>query len=101
MQGKTTVKTDNVSKAVASMIRANGSKFFGVTFVKKDGTTRTLNGHVRKVEGQRGDNTTHHIEKYVTIVLNQKDEKGNPQFRNVNMETVISLSMGGRKMFFK
>lgn len=98
---KKVVKTDALSKGVASMIRANGSKFFGVTFVKKDGTLRTLNGHVRKVEGQQGGNTTGHIEKYVTIVLNEKDEKGNPQFRNVNMETIVSLSMGGRKMFFK
>lgn len=95
------VKTDAVSKAVASMIKANGSKFFGVTFVKKDGTTRTLNGHVRKVEGKQGHNTTGHFEKYVTIVLNEKDSQGRDQFRNVNMETIISLSMGGRKMFFK
>lgn len=95
------VETDVVSKAVASMIRANGSKFFGVTFVKKDGSLRTLNGHIRKVEGQSSFNTVGHLEKYITIVLNQKDDQGREQFRNVNMETIVSLSMGGRKMFFK
>ena len=95
------VETNAVSKAVVSMIRANGSKFFGVTFVKKDGTMRTLNGHIRKVEGQSASNTVGHLEKYVTIVLNQKDDQGREQFRNVNIETIVSLSMGGRKMFFK
>jgi hypothetical protein len=96
-----TVKTDAVSKAVASMIRANGSKFFGVTFVKVDGTERTLNGHVRKVKGKDGHNTTAHFEKYVTIVLSGKDDKGREQFRNVNTETITALSMGGRKISFK
>lgn len=97
----TVVRTDAVSQAIATMIKNNGSKFFGVTFVKKDGTERTLNGHVRKVEGHGGHNTTARFEKYVTIVLNEKDANGKEQFRNVNMETIVSLSIGGRKMSFK
>jgi hypothetical protein len=94
------VRTDAVSKAIAAMIHANGSKFFGVTFVKKDGTERTLNGHVRKVEGHTGHNNASHFEKYVTIVLNEKDSQGREQFRNVNTETIVSLSIGGRKIKF-
>lgn len=95
------VRTDAVSQAIATMIKNNGAKFFGVTFIKKDGTERTLNGHVRKVEGHGGHNNASHFEKYVTIVLNEKDKNGNEQFRNVNMETIVSLSIGGRKMYFK
>ena len=95
------VKTDAVSKAVASMIRANGSKFFGVTFVKVDGTERTLNGHVRKVKGKDGHNTTAHFEKYVTIVLNKKDTNGKEQWRNINCETITNLRMVGRSISFK
>lgn len=95
-----TVKTDIVSKQIAALIYANGSKFFGVTFVKADGTERTLNGHVRKVKGATGSNTTARFEKYVTIVLNTKDEKGREQFRNINTETIKSLSIGGRKINF-
>ncbi|WVS24589.1 hypothetical protein PSPHG_CDS_0108 [Pseudomonas phage Psxphi15] len=95
------VKTDAVSNAVASMIKANGSKFFGVTFVKKNGELRTLNCHVRKVDGKDGHNTTARFDKYVTVVLNEKDSQGREQFRNVNLETIVSLSMGRRKMFFK
>lgn len=94
------VKTDAVSKQIAALIQANGSKWFGVTFVKKDGTERTLNGHVRKVAEHAGHNTTAHFEKYVTIVLNQKDDKGREQFRNVNTETIKALSIGGRRIKF-
>jgi hypothetical protein len=96
----TTVKTDIVSKQIAALIQANGSKFFGVTFIKADGTERTLNGHVRKVKGHDGHNTSSRFERYVTIVLNAKDDKGREQFRNVNTETIKSLSIGGRKIKF-
>lgn len=95
------VQTDAVSKAIAQAIRDNGAKFFAVTFIKKDGTERTLNGHVRKVEGHDGHNNTSHFEKYVTIVLNEKDDKGREQFRNVNVETITQLNIGGRKISFK
>lgn len=93
-----TIKTDVVSKQIAALIHANGSKFFGVTFIKKDGTERTLNGHVRKVAGHDKSNTTAHFEKYVTIVLGGKHDK--EQFRNVNVETIKALSIGGRKINF-
>lgn len=95
-----TVKTDSVSKQIAAMIYANGSKFFGVTFVKADGNERTLNGHVRKVVGHSDGNTTARFEKYVTIVLNRKDKNGKAQFRNINTETIKSLSIAGRKITF-
>ncbi|AHJ87418.1 hypothetical protein phiPsa267_165 [Pseudomonas phage phiPsa267] len=97
----TIVRTDAVSNAIAKMIRDNGSKWMGVTFVKKNGEVRTLNCHVRTVKGHTGHNNASHVEKYVTVVLNEKDEKGNEQFRNVNMETVVSLSIAGRKISFQ
>lgn len=93
------VRTDAISQQIAAMIRANGSKFFGVTFVKKDGEERTLNGHVRKVSGHDGHNNASHYEKYVTIVLSEKRD-GKEQFRNVNVETIKALSIGGRKIRF-
>lgn len=97
----TIIRTDVVSRQIAAMIRENGAKFIGVTFVKKDGTLRTLNGHVRQVEGHTGHNNASHIEKYVTLVLNQKDKDGKEQFRNVNTETITSLSIAGRKINFE
>ncbi|ATW58307.1 hypothetical protein CNR37_00100 [Pseudomonas phage ventosus] len=91
-------RTDIVSKQIGELIKANGSRFFGVTFVKKDGTLRTLNGHVRKVGNSAP--TTAHIEKYVTIVLNKRDDQGRLQVRNVNTETIKALSIGGRRIDF-
>lgn len=96
----TIVRTDAVSRSIATMIRDNGSKFIGVTFVKKDGTLRTLNGNVRHVAGHDGQNNASHFEKYVTLVLTQKDKDGKAQFRNVNTESIVSLSIAGRVISF-
>jgi len=93
-------RTDAVSRAVKALIQSNGNKFFSVTFIKKDGSERTLVGHIRKVEGHNGHNNASHVEKYITVVLTEKDAKGNEQFRNVNCETIKSISMGGRKIQF-
>lgn len=89
---------NNKAKQLKTLIEANGSKFFGVEFVKADGTLRTLNGHYRAVAGHDGVNPTAHIEKYITIVLAEKDGKGNPQFRNVNTETIKALHIGGKRI---
>jgi hypothetical protein len=94
------VRTNEVNRSIAAMIRQNGSKFFNVTFKKKDGTMRTLNCNVRKVPGHGKGNSVSHFEKYVTVVLSQPDDNGKAQFRNVNVESIQSLSIGGRKISF-
>jgi hypothetical protein len=68
---------------------------FSVTFTKADGTERTITGNYGHVKGQDGDNTVAHIEKYVTVILPEKDENGKQQRRNVNTETVKSLRING------
>lgn len=95
------VKTDAVSKSIAELIRANGSKFFGVTFIKQDGTERTINGRVIRDKDSTGKSTVAHIEKYVVVTLRGRDEKGRRLRRNVNMETIVGLSINGRKLSFK
>lgn len=87
-----------MSNQLKNLIKANGAKFFGVEFVKKDGTMRHLNGHVRAVEGHDNVNPTAHIEKYITIVLAEKDKNGKEQFRNINTETIKFLHIGGKKI---
>lgn len=97
----TVVKTDAVSRNIAALIRENGSKFFSVTFVKKDGEERTLTGRVFHDKAHSGHNNASDFEKYVTIVIRGRDENGNRRFRNVNMETVKSLHIGGRTISFE
>ncbi|WOZ57564.1 hypothetical protein [Pseudomonas phage vB_PseuGesM_254] len=93
-------KTTAIGSAIKQLMASNKGKFFSVTFTKADNTERTLVGSVRKVPGHNGGNTIGHIEKYLTVVLAEKDEKGCEQFRNVNCETVKSISMGGKKISF-
>lgn len=46
MDTLTTMRPDDVHAAV----RAKGTKFATVKFIKKDGTVRTINGHFRAVK---------------------------------------------------
>lgn len=87
-----------IAQNLKKIIQDNGSKFFAVTFTKANGEERTLNGHLRYVAGRDGANTVAHKEQYVTVVLAQKDAKGREQFRNVNVETIKSLSIDGVKL---
>lgn len=94
-------KTTLIGAAVKDMLKANKGRFFTVTFKKKDGSLRTLNCKHGHVKGHDKPNTTAHIEKYLTVVLTEKDAKGNEQFRNVNCEEVVSVSMGGKVINFE
>lgn len=89
------------SNLLKNIIAANGNKFFTVEFIKKDGSLRKINGHCRYVAGHDGDNPIAHKPNYVTVVLAQKDAKGNAQFRNVNIDTIQTLSIDGQKLYFK
>jgi hypothetical protein len=86
----------NNIEIVKGLIKANGDKLFSVTFVKKDGSLRTLTGRLGVSHGKtKGLPTTAAIQKY--LVVYDMREKG---YRNVNVETVKSVSMGGMKVSF-
>ena len=65
-----------------SLIQAHKGQFLGVTFVKKSGELRTLNGQHCYKQGHDGVNTVAHIDKYITICENLGN--GKSQFRNVD-----------------
>ena len=75
---------------VKTLIAANNDKFVGVTFTKKNGEKRDLNGrlHVRSKTGKAP--TTAHIPEYMTIY----DVKAGG-FRTINLDTVESIRMKG------
>lgn len=101
MKSRQIQKASTVANAVKSMLKDNKGKFFTVTFIKADGTERTINGQIRHVKGHDAENTVAHIEKYLTVVLPERDERGNEQFRNVNCETIIQIKMGGAVISFE
>ena len=83
-------------ESIRKLLAENNSKFFSVEFIKKDGTKRKINGNLRYAPGHDGQNTVADREEYLTVVLPQKDEKGRAQFRNVNLSTVKTLTVGGK-----
>lgn len=89
----------NKITSLKNIISQNGNKFLGITFIKKDGSERTLNGHIRHVRGHDGANPIKHKEEYITLVLNKQDQ-GKVQFRNVNLSTVKRLAIGGKEFKF-
>jgi len=97
----TFVGTTNKARMIRNMLTGNGGRMFTVTFIKADGTERTLTGNYGHVKSQNGANTTAHLEKYVTVILPSKDAKGNPERRNVNTETVTKITTNGTTVFFQ
>lgn len=95
------IKTNAKGRMVREMMLGNQGRFVTVTFIKADGTERTINGNFGHVKTQNGDNTVAHIEKYVTIILPTKNAKGEPDRRNVNCETVKSLKINGETITFQ
>lgn len=85
-----TMQTQVKRNLVKTLIVANHDKFLGVTFTKKNGEKRRLNGrlHVHSKTGQAP--TTAHIPEYLTIY----DVKARG-FRIVNLNTVESIRMKG------
>ena len=91
---RTTQQTDAISRQIKELIKANKGRFFSVTFTKADGKERTLTAcKLIPKDKYKGENTTAHIEKYLTVECSDG-------VRNVNMETVKSVRMGGRSISF-
>lgn len=72
--------------------KTTNGQFFGITFTKKDGSLRVMNcrlGVKKYLKG--GKNTTQAYEKFLTVFDTNADG-----YRNVNLETVLRLSLGGK-----
>lgn len=83
------IRTTTAARAAKALLKANQGRFFTVTFVKKNGEVRTINGHCGHKPGHDGHNNVSHLEKYLTIWTPQ----GLP--KNINMETLLEVTMGG------
>lgn len=85
------------SEARAKILETKG-KIFNVMFIKKDKSIREMNArlHVKKhlvhKENPR-PSTTAHIPKYITVFEMCGEDK--PKYRNINIETFITLTING------
>ncbi len=87
------INTDTIERSnIAKVIKNTNGRFFGISFVKKDGSLREMVARTKVHKGLvGGKNTTAHISKYITCY----DVKNG--FRNINTETVISITIQGTK----
>jgi hypothetical protein len=83
---------------IKALIKANGAKFFGVTFIKKNGEERTLTGQVYLHPEHTGHNPVSHKKEYITVIAGH--DNGKPVYRNVNCDTIKRLSIGGKTYNF-
>ena len=71
-----------------------GSKFFDITFIKKDGTTRSINGRLGVKKGLHGGVRTTDPDKYL-IVWSMKDQG----YRNIAMDKVLRIALSGKVIY--
>lgn len=77
----------------SEIARIAGNKFISVSFVKKDGTKRTINGrlHVKRyLKG--GDNPNTRNDAFL-IIYSMKD-KG---YRTINLDSVFRIAASGKE----
>ena len=91
------------------IIESSGSKIFSVTFIKKDGSERTMSCHNRVTRDLKGEMAE---ERYRKAQKTRKEN--NPNLvnvvdvavgvrnggrRSINVDTIISLRVSGREYF--
>jgi len=72
------------------IILKSGGKFVSVTFVKKDGSLRTLTGRLGVTKHLKGGVSTLDPNQYITIF-----DVVNKGYRAVNRETIQSVTFEG------
>lgn len=87
--------SENDAKA---MILNTRGKIFSTTFFKKDNSIREMNCrlHVKKHLVHKDapiPSTTAHIPKYITVFEMCGEDA--PKYRNINVETMITLTVSG------
>ena len=76
--------------------RIVGDKFFSVSFVKKNGELRTINGRLGVTKHLKGEINVNSDKPEFLIVY----ENGNG-YRTVNLESVTRLCANGKEYIFK
>ena len=75
---------------IADFIASSKGKFVSVTFVKKDGTARVLNGRTGVTKHLKGGVSTVNHDQY--MVVYDTVAQG---YRSVNKDTIVSVTCEG------
>ena len=77
-------------KTLNDIVEASAGKFIAVSFIKKDGTLRTLNGRLGVVKHLKGGECTLDRSKYIIVY-----DMINKGYRSINRETIQSVTIDG------
>ena len=77
---------------LAKVIECSEGRFFTVEFLKKDGSTRILNGRLGVEKYLKGGDCT--IDRTKFVIVYDVQSKG---YRAVNRETILSVKIDGVK----
>jgi hypothetical protein len=72
-----------------------GNQFFTVTFIKKDGTLRKLNGKLGVTKHLKGGKKSYDDSKFNYITVYDLANKG---YRTVNLNTIKTINAQGLKV---
>lgn len=78
------------SKSLASLIEQSNGKMLTVTFLKKDGSERTLNGRLGVTKYIKGSSLNKKSNDYITIYDVQ-----NKGYRSVNRSSILAVRCAG------
>lgn len=75
---------------IADFIAQSKGKFITVSFIKKDGTARVLNGRTGVTKHLKGGTSTIDHDKYLVVY-----DTVNTGYRCVNKDTIVSVTCEG------
>ena len=75
---------------IADFIASSKGKFITVSFIKKDGTARVLNGRTGVTKYLKGGVSTVNTDKYLVVYDNVAQG-----YRCVNKDTIVSVTCEG------
>jgi hypothetical protein len=75
---------------ISDFIAKSNGKFITVSFIKKDGTARTLNGRTGVTKHLKGGVSTVDTDKYLVVYDNVAQG-----YRSVNKDTIMSVTCEG------
>jgi hypothetical protein len=78
------------SKALASLIDQSNGKMLTVSFIKKDGSVRVLNGRLGVTKYIKGGNPKKNSNDYITVYDVQ-----NKGYRSVSRDTIVAVRCNG------
>jgi hypothetical protein len=81
---------NTTSRLLSSIIAASNGTFFTVSFVKKDGTLRTMNCRSGVRKHTKGGASTLDSDKFFTVYDVQKQG-----YRAINKDTIVSVRVKG------